>query len=227
LNVESGSPGEGGLSREQRRDLSQAKRTPRRQAAWVVLDGGCTKFPCVLWDISDAGARIAAAHGGALPDVFGLFLTKDGKSRRFCNVVWRRGGQIGVRLVDDEFANIDLDPTPAWMRRKPAGSYLPTAKNAAPSAAVDPSELLQPGLGPLLSSDLKTRSLRVSSIACGILFLLVAATVVFIAAGIQYEADWSVRLCTGAENFCGHPEWTGGAAIAMFFIFLSLRGMED
>jgi hypothetical protein len=214
------------LSREQRREHRKAKRTPRRQAAWIVLDGGCAQYPCVLWDISEAGARIAAAHGSALPDIFGLFLTKDGKSRRFCQVVWRRGGLLGVRFVDDAVANIDLEPTPAWMRRK-SGSYLTAAKTTASSPQVDPSELLLPGLGPQFSSDVRTRSLRVSSIACGILFLLVAATVMFVAAGIQYEADWSVRLCTGAENFCGHPEWTGGAAIAMFFVFLTLRGMED
>ena len=49
-----------------------------------MLDGGTAKISCVLWDISEGGARIAAAHGDALPSVFGLFLTKDGKSRRFC-----------------------------------------------------------------------------------------------------------------------------------------------
>src|ERR1700681_2107802 len=110
-------PAVGGLAREQRRELRKAKRTPRRQAAWVVLDGGCSRFPCVLWDISEAGARIAAARASTLPDVLGLFLTKDGKSRCFCRVAWRRGGQLGVQFVDEMVANIDLDPKPDWMRR--------------------------------------------------------------------------------------------------------------
>ena len=107
------------------REQRKAKRTHRRQAAWVVLDGGGSKISCVLWDISEGGARIAAAHGNALPDVFGLFLTKDGKSRRFCQVVWRRGSQLGVRFVAEEAANIDLDPAPAWMRRRPAQATRP------------------------------------------------------------------------------------------------------
>src|ERR1700686_4244219 len=105
---------EGELAREQRREFRKAKRTPRRQAAWVVLDGGCSRFSCVMWDISEGGARIAAARAHVLPDEFGLFLTKDGKSRLLCRVAWRRGGQVGVQFVDEAATNIDLDPKPDW-----------------------------------------------------------------------------------------------------------------
>src|SRR5882762_4908322 len=126
------------LARELRRELRKAKRTPRRQAACVALEGG-GRIPCVVWDMSDGGARIAAARANALPDVFALFLTKDGKSCRFCRVAWRRSGQLGVRFVEESAAGIDLEPPPPWMRRKAVPTTSP-AKNAAQSHNVDTSQ---------------------------------------------------------------------------------------
>ncbi len=41
------------------------------------------------------------------------------------------------------------------------------------------------------------------------------------------KPDWAVSVCSSAESFCAHPEWTGAAAIAMFFIFLAIDGMEE
>jgi len=190
-----------------------------------VLDGGA-RLPCVLWDISDAGARIAAARAGVLPDVFGLFLTKDGKSRRFCRVAWRRGGQLGVQFVDDAAANIDLDPRPAWMRRQPVPDP-PAATRSAELAEIDTIALMMPGYGAQLRAESHPRTFRWSSLARVMGFALLAATVVFVVAGMLDETDWAVSLCTSAENFCRHPEWTGAAAIAMFAIYLAVSGMED
>ena len=221
-----GAPVEAAVSPESRRDKRKAKRTHRRQAAWVVLDGGTAKIACVLWDISEGGARIAAAHGSALPDVFGLFLNKDGKSRRYCQVVWRRGSQLGVRFVDESVADIDLDPTPAWMRRRKAQSA-PAATGSAAANDTPTSELALVGFGAQLSSDARGRGFRLSSIACVMLVLLVAATALFAFAHFDNDADWAVSVCTSAESFCMHPEWTGAAAIAMFFVFLAVNGMED
>ena len=214
------------MTRDQRRELRKAKRTHRRQAAWVVLDGGCTRFPCVLWDMSEGGARIAAARASTLPDVFGLFLTKDGKLRRFCRVTWRRGGQLGVQFVDELVANIDLDPRPDWMRRRSAPS-LPAANNAAQPSNAESIELLLPWCRPQALPDGDERAFRLSSIAFGMLFLLAAATAVFFLAGTQDDADWALSVCTSAQNFCQHPEWTAAAAIAMTVISLTVKSMED
>ncbi len=192
-----------------------------------MLDGGTAKVACVLWDISAGGARIAAAHGNALPDVFGLFLNRDGRSRRFCQVVWRRGTQLGVRFVDESVADIDLDPTPAWMRRRKAAQAVPGAKSSAPTYDAQTSEVMLLGYGAQLASDARGRSFRVSSIARGMLILLVAATALFAFAHFQDDAGWAVSVCSSAESFCAHPEWTGAAAIAMFFIFLAINGMEE
>ena len=213
------------MARESRQELRKAKRTQRRQAAWVVLDGG-TRLPCVLWDISDAGARIAAARAGGLPDVFGLFLTKDGKARRFCRVAWRRGGQLGVQFIDDVAANIDLDPRPAWMRHQPVPE-LPAETRSAELAEIDTIALMMPGYGAQLATDSHPRAFRWSSIARTLGFALLGATALFVIAGMLDETDWAVSVCTTAENFCRHPEWTGAAGVAMFAIYLAVSGMED
>lgn len=215
------------MSGERRREQRKQRRTRRRQAAWVVLDGGVAKIPCVLWDISEGGARIAAAHGNALPDVFGLFLSKDGNSRRFCQVAWRRGSQLGVRFVADEVANIDLDPAPSWMRRRKA-QPVAAANPSAPVHDIDTSQILLPGYGPHVALEGQRRSaFRLSGVACGILLMLFGATVLFAATQFADDAEWAVAVCSSAGSFCQHPEWTGAAGIAMFVIFLTLNGMED
>jgi hypothetical protein len=190
-----------------------------------VLDGGA-RLPCVLWDISEVGARIAAARASVLPDVFGIFLTKDGKERRFCRVAWRRGGQLGVQFVDDATANIDLDPRPAWMRRQPVPE-LPAESRSAELAEIDTIALMMPGYGAQLAADSRLRAFRWSSIARAVGFALLGATALFVIAGMLDETDWAVSVCTTAENFCRHPEWTGAAGIAMFAIYLAISGMEE
>lgn len=192
-----------------------------------MLDGGA-QLPCVLWDISVSGARIAAARAGGLPDVFGLFLTKDGKARRFCRVAWRRGGQLGVQFIDEASANIDLSPQPAWMRRQPITT--PSQAAAAPSAElaeIDTIALMMPGYGAQLAADSRSRAFRWSSIARALGFALLGATGLLVIAGTLDETDWAVSVCTAAGNFCHHPEWTGAAGVAMFAIYLAISGMED
>src|SRR5436305_1293276 len=61
---------------------------------------------------------------------------------------------------------------------------------------------------------------------CAMLIMLVAATGLFGLAHFLDEADWAVAVCTGSESFCQHPEWTGVGAIAMFGVYLAVRGME-
>ena len=76
------------------------QRQRMRRAAWIGLTDAPAPIRCVVWDLSDDGARITAQHGSDLPDVFALILTKDGKPHRFCRVVWRRGVYLGVRFIE-------------------------------------------------------------------------------------------------------------------------------
>jgi hypothetical protein len=72
----------------------------------------------VIWDLSEQGARLAAARLGMLPDLFTLNFTRDGKSRRVCQRVWRKKPHMGVRFVEQ--ANVELEEAPL-PRRAGAG----------------------------------------------------------------------------------------------------------
>src|SRR5262245_37764612 len=113
------------------RELRRAKRVRRRNAAWIVVSADAARIPGVLWDVSESGARIAAARANTLPQVFCLLLDKDGKSRRFCRVVWRNGGQVGVRFINEVEADMDLD-TPARYRRQKPVAAVPAAASPSP-----------------------------------------------------------------------------------------------
>lgn len=107
---------EGGL--EQRR----TKRIPRRSAAWIELVGEGARIPCVVWDISDGGARLAAPRPGELPPEFKLLLTRDGVSERVCRVVWRNDKQLGVEFIQAWSEDFARGTPIASDARVPAGS---------------------------------------------------------------------------------------------------------
>lgn len=73
-----------------------------QRGAAVVLEGAWTPVRCVVWDMSDGGARLAIAYPTAeLPRRFTLLLTKDASVRRTCEVVWMDERFVGVRFVSD------------------------------------------------------------------------------------------------------------------------------
>jgi hypothetical protein len=93
-----------------RPEYRKHKRRPMRRAAVVVLQAARTPVGCVIWDMSDDGARLAIAHPIAeLPRTFGLLLTKDASVRRNCEVVWTDGRFVGVKFVTDGgYPSVDL-----------------------------------------------------------------------------------------------------------------------
>jgi PilZ domain len=71
-----------------------------RRAAEVVLGTAEPRVHCVVWDMSDGGARLAVAHPlTSLPRTFTLVLDKDGSIRRNCEVVWTDARYVGVKFV--------------------------------------------------------------------------------------------------------------------------------
>jgi PilZ domain len=210
---------------ERGREQRKSKRTQRRNAAWIVLSRDGARIPCVLWDISDGGARIAAARASALPDVFCLLLTANGKSRYFCRVVWRKNGQIGVAFIDQSAADLDFEPTPRYARQRSAAAA-PPPQPARPHG-ITAAQLVLPGCGPQIAFA-ESRGLAISSIAFGMLIVLVAATALFAFAGMQSDVDapWALAVCESTANFCQHPEWVGGAGALMGTIYLATKGME-
>jgi hypothetical protein len=81
-------------------DVRHHDRKKSRVPAWISCGEGATPIPCVLWDVSDGGARITAAHSNILPDAFVLILNRATHAHRFCQVVWRRQPHLGIKFVD-------------------------------------------------------------------------------------------------------------------------------
>ena len=82
-----------------RLDSRNSERKPMRRPAWIGFGASPTPVACVIWDQSDDGARLTAAHSGVLPDIFVLFLSRDGKSYRYCRVRWRKKPYLGVQFI--------------------------------------------------------------------------------------------------------------------------------
>ena len=88
------------------------QRQRMRRAAWIKVREGEPLRQCVLWDLSEQGAKLTAQHASVLPDTFAVVLAKDGDPDHFCRVVWRKGPYIGVRFVDAAEARRLLDAPP-------------------------------------------------------------------------------------------------------------------
>ena len=81
-------------------DVRHHDRKKTRVPAWISSGDSETPIPCVLWDVSEGGARITAAHSNILPDAFVLILNQATQAHRFCQVVWRRKPHLGIKFVD-------------------------------------------------------------------------------------------------------------------------------
>lgn len=87
-------------------DFRNFERKKTRVPAWISYGASTTPIPCVLWDVSDGGARITAAHSNILPDTFVLILNKATNAHRFCQVVWRRKPHIGIKFIEPSEARV-------------------------------------------------------------------------------------------------------------------------
>jgi hypothetical protein len=70
-----------------------------QQSGWITLDGGFAARPCVVQDMSTTGAKITVNDPNMLPAKLRLAFTRDARTGRKCEVVWRRGNSVGVKFV--------------------------------------------------------------------------------------------------------------------------------
>ena len=70
-----------------------------RQPGWITLDGGFAARPCVVQDMSTTGAKVTIDDPNTLPAKLRLAFTRDARTGRNCEVVWRRGKSLGVKFV--------------------------------------------------------------------------------------------------------------------------------
>jgi len=82
--------------------LSSKKRESRRslsQPGWITLEGGFAARQCVVRDLSATGAKITIDDPNSLPTKLRLAFSRDARTGRGCEVVWRRGKSVGVKFV--------------------------------------------------------------------------------------------------------------------------------
>ena len=83
------------MPRELRKDI----RRMVRQGARMVSSDSSALGPCLIVDISVAGARLEVKTSDALPYRFILLLSHNGRLQRRCSVAWRSGTAVGVRFI--------------------------------------------------------------------------------------------------------------------------------
>jgi hypothetical protein len=71
-----------------------------RQAGWITLDGGFAARQCNVLDLSSTGAKIVVDDPHSVTARVRLAFSRDARTGRTCEVVWRRGKTLGVRFVD-------------------------------------------------------------------------------------------------------------------------------
>ncbi|MBR0775360.1 PilZ domain-containing protein [Bradyrhizobium diazoefficiens] len=78
----------------------RAERKLLSRQAWITLDGGFAARQCLVQDISDSGAKITLDDDASgLPGVIKMAFSRDARTGRRCQVVWRRGKSAGVRFM--------------------------------------------------------------------------------------------------------------------------------
>jgi len=70
-----------------------------QQPGWISLEGGFAVRPCVVRDMSSSGAKITIDDPNTLPGKLRLAFSRDARTGRNCEVVWRRGTSAGIKFV--------------------------------------------------------------------------------------------------------------------------------
>lgn len=100
-SVSAGASGAAGASSQADAAAANARATLRRRtlkAGKVAFNDRHCTLSCTVRDLSDTGARLRCEGSVSVPDTFDLIIDLDGLDAS-CEVVWRRGPELGVRFV--------------------------------------------------------------------------------------------------------------------------------
>jgi len=75
------------------RDLRKSERHLLHYPAWIDVGDGSTPLSCMIFDVSEGGARLTVGMRAEIPEEFELVF------RRRCRVLRRADGQIAVTFV--------------------------------------------------------------------------------------------------------------------------------
>ena len=77
----------------------RAARKSLHQPGWITLEGGFAARQCAVHDMSASGAKVTIDDPNTLPAKLRLAFSRDARTGRNCEVVWRRGKSVGVKFV--------------------------------------------------------------------------------------------------------------------------------
>lgn len=82
----------------------ERRKHPRQtviETAWLRVKDDPLPMVCVVWDLSEGGARLALASPNELPDEVTVTLGRNDTKGTRCRVVWRSQEQIGVQFLEN------------------------------------------------------------------------------------------------------------------------------
>jgi hypothetical protein len=83
-----------------RQEQRMTLRRPMRRGGQAVFNASEPPIPCIIWDMSDRGARLALTRPHKdLPPSFILVLCKEPRLERKCEIVWIGPRFIGVKFL--------------------------------------------------------------------------------------------------------------------------------
>lgn len=80
------------------RDRRKKSRRAARTRAWADPGGIAPVVDCLIVDVSEGGASVAALNGAEMPDSF-LLQVDTANAVGEAKVVWRKGNAVGVQLA--------------------------------------------------------------------------------------------------------------------------------
>jgi hypothetical protein len=180
-------------------------------------------MPCVVWDLSDHGARIAPARYDTVPDVFILSFAREGSLRRPCRIVWRKKPYIGIEFFDADPEVIE--ELRLANRTQPLAGHNVSIQGQIASVGGRATFPIRQSSSRSLTGH---KELTTSVIALGLLLLLLGSSAIFYVAGLETENDtpWALQVCDSAASFCAHPEWGAISAVLMGIVYFSVKRME-
>ena len=69
--------------------------------AWLRVKENPVPMVCVLWDLSEGGARLSVSNPQEVPDEVSVALRRDERNGTRCRVVWRSNDDIGVQFIQN------------------------------------------------------------------------------------------------------------------------------
>jgi|SRR6516225_11002040 hypothetical protein len=101
----------------------ERRKSPRKTViSTALVDVGGPKVACVIWNISDGGAKITIADSAQLPEEFTLFLSQHEPGGSHCRIVWRSAGEVGVKFLTKSASMEELIRPTEHTRSRPRAS---------------------------------------------------------------------------------------------------------